>query len=41
MSFLNAAEPLLSQERPQAFGYSQSRSMPSNTPFQRGSKTSL
>src|SRR4051794_34094771 len=38
-TFLRAAGPLVSQERPQEFGYSQSRSMPSKTVFQRGSFT--
>src|SRR3954447_11853426 len=40
MTFLNALGPLLSQVSPQAFGYSQSMSMPSNTSAQRGSSTS-
>jgi hypothetical protein len=39
--FLYAAAPLVSQERPQAFGYSQSMSMPSKTPAQRGSSSRL
>ncbi len=37
--FFSAAGPELSQLRPQAFGYSQSRSMPSKTSAQRGSST--
>ncbi len=37
--FLNESAPLVSQVRPQAFGYSQSRSMPSKTSAQRGSST--
>ncbi|MNC97422.1 hypothetical protein D3C83_150710 [compost metagenome] len=41
ITFLKAALPLVSQVRPQAFGYSQSMSMPSNTSAQRGSSTSL
>src|SRR5205085_575397 len=38
---VNACGPLVSQVLPQAFGYSQSMSMPSKTPAQRGSLTRL
>ena len=41
ITFLNAFGPLASQVRPQAFGYSQSMSMPSKTSAQRGSSTRL
>src|SRR3954464_4500223 len=37
----SASLPLLSQARPQSFGYSQSTSTPSNTPDQRASWTSF
>src|SRR4030095_16007992 len=38
---VKASRPLESQLRPHAVGYSQSMSMPSNTPFQRGSCSRL